>query len=48
MKHLQKLIHTHKIDKKKYDPAKIARYNIKYLDHKSNNVKENAYLSLLR
>ena len=48
MKHLQKLIYTHKIDQKKYDAAKITKYTIKYLDHRSNNVKENAYLSLLR
>jgi hypothetical protein len=38
----------HKITNKKYDAGKITKYTIKYLDHKSTDVKENAYLSLLR
>lgn len=48
MKHLQTLIYTHKINHAKYDAGRITKYTIKYLDHKSNDIKENAYLSLLR
>ena len=39
MRHLQELIHKHKINESKYDQGKIARYNIGFLDNNSPEVR---------
>ena len=48
LKHLQLLVLLHQINGKKYDASRISEFAVRYLDHQSPEVRENAYLVLLR
>ena len=49
LKHLQWLIELHSVDTKKYEnPQNITKYIINYLDDGVADIRENAYVALLK
>jgi hypothetical protein len=42
------LIYKHKIDERKYDQTKLAKFGMKYLDHDNSEVRANGFITMLR